>query len=314
MLRDLYLGASIAISWAWGTSLILGMQIAQTKGVEAFGIWAAANCLTLAFFGQLYKRGVLTEGIIKRPWVNSIMLVIQCFCLLIQLKVLSEVLAYFIPSPLWCYALTALIGLGFVWGMYKRGLETSIFTDNFQWAWTILALLAMLGVCAIGGADVRVLPSSSASDVSWAWWSACILMSGIITDTQHWQRAKANGRGHAFEAATVFFAVYLAIVFALSHFVLPATAQALLLIAVLGVTTSTIDSVAVACHRMINKQIGSAVCSLICIAYGAFLSVGLVDLWSYFGVVRVGLAAAMLALGIKSLEKNASWRKLELEK
>lgn len=47
MLKSMYIGTSIAISWAWGTSLILGMQIAQQKGLEAFGIWATANCLTL---------------------------------------------------------------------------------------------------------------------------------------------------------------------------------------------------------------------------------------------------------------------------
>lgn len=299
MLRDLYLGASIAISWAWGTSLILGMQIAQTKGAVAFLIWAAANCLTLAFFGQLYKRGVLTEGIIRRPWVNGIMLVIQCFCLLIQLKVLSEVLGFFSHSPAVTYLLTAGIGLLFVLMMYRRGLETSILTDNWQGAGTILALIAMLGICLHGGAESRILPASGSGDMTWAAWSACILLSGIITDTQHWQRAKVNGNGHAFETATVLFAIYLALVYALAHFVLPRAAQILLLLAVLGVTTSTIDSVAVACHRMINKRIGTAVCSLICLAYGAFLSVGLVDLWSYFGIIRVGLAAAMLYMGVR---------------
>ena len=68
-LPNLYLGTSIAISWAWGTSLILGMQIAQTKGVGAFLLWAAANCLTLVLFGQLYKRGVVTEKILEKPGI-----------------------------------------------------------------------------------------------------------------------------------------------------------------------------------------------------------------------------------------------------
>lgn len=301
MMRDMYIGASIAISWAWGTSLILGMQIAQTKGVSAFFVWAFANCATLTFFGQLYKRGVLTEAIIERRWVNTTMLVIQLFCLLIQLKVLSEVLTFFVPSPLTNYAVTAGIGLLFVFGMYHRGLDMSIFTDNFQGAGTIIALVVMLGFCWSLDAGIRVLPSSSASDLSWAAWSACILMSGIITDTQHWQRAKVNGNGHAFEAATVFFAIYLGLVFALSHYVLPAVCQWLLLIAVIGVTTSTIDSVAVACHRMVNKKIGTLVCSLLCLGYGLFLSVGLVELWSYFGVIRVVLAGVMLYMGIRAL-------------
>lgn len=43
MLPSLYLGTSIAISWAWGTSLILGLEIARTKGLESFLIWATAK-------------------------------------------------------------------------------------------------------------------------------------------------------------------------------------------------------------------------------------------------------------------------------
>lgn len=55
----MYLGSSIAISWAWGTSLILGLEIARTKGIETFLIWALANTLTLTIFGLLYKKKVI---------------------------------------------------------------------------------------------------------------------------------------------------------------------------------------------------------------------------------------------------------------
>lgn len=61
MLKSMYLGTSIAISWAWGTSLILGMEIARTQGIETFAIWATANCLTLAIFGLLYKKRYLNS-------------------------------------------------------------------------------------------------------------------------------------------------------------------------------------------------------------------------------------------------------------
>lgn len=54
-------GVSAAASWAWGTSLIVGMEIAQTKGRAAWGIWATANAATLAVFGALTRSGLLAR-------------------------------------------------------------------------------------------------------------------------------------------------------------------------------------------------------------------------------------------------------------
>lgn len=41
---------SLAASWAWGTSLVVGMQIIQEKGIIPFLIWAVANSLALPLF------------------------------------------------------------------------------------------------------------------------------------------------------------------------------------------------------------------------------------------------------------------------
>lgn len=303
-MKSLYIGASVAISWAWGTSLILGMQIAQQKGIEAFLTWATANSLTLAFFGWLYKSRIITERILEYKLVHVMTLVIQCFCLVIQLKILNDVLGPIIGNPFGTYALVSTVGVFFVGLMWKHGLATSILTDNWQGGLTIVALLAMLGVCLATDAPTIALPHSDSSALMWGGWSACILMSGIITDLQHWQRAKANGGGYAFECATGFFAIYMALVFALAHFELTGVNQWLLIAAVLGVTTSTIDSIAVAMHRLCNKHIGTLACFAVCILWGLFVQVGLVDLWSNFGVVRIGLALFMLLMGVLCGSKN----------
>lgn len=304
MNESLKIGASVAISWAWGTSLILGMQIAQTKGIEAFGIWALANTVTLAVFGFLYKAKVITERLLEYKFVHWVTLLIQAFCLVIQLKILNEVLLPVIGSSSATYAIVSAIGLFFVGIMWKRGLYTSIWTDNLQGAVTMIALIAMLGICIGTGANEYALPHSDSSSIAWGLWSACILLSGIITDLQHWQRAKANGNGYAFEWATLFFGLYMGLVFGLAHYELDGINRALLIVAVLGVTTSTIDSIAVAMHRMFNKTIGTLTCFVICLAWGLLIDFGVVDIWSHFGVVRVGLACAMLYLGIRQ------WRAL----
>lgn len=302
-LPNLYLGTSIAISWAWGTSLILGMQIAQTKGVGAFLLWAAANCLTLVLFGQLYKRGIVTEKILDKPGIRPAMLVIQCFCLLIQMKVLYDVLLPFCSNQLVAQGITSMVGILFVLAMFRKGLSTSVFTDNFQGALTVIALVGMLGACLYEAVPGVPLPSSDGDAMLWASWSGCILLSGIITDLQHWQRAKLDTHRYAFETAAGLFAFYLSLVFLLSTFQLNALAQGLLLVAVLGVTTSTIDSIAVALHTMAGKVIGTAVGVVLCITWSLFVSVGLLSLWSYAGIFRVALAVVILSLGIYSYRR-----------
>lgn len=293
MLQSLYLGTSIAISWAWGTSLILGMQIAQQKGIEAFCIWASANCLTLAIFGILYKKEIIFPQVLNQRIVQVFTNLIQIFCLIIQLKILNETLQSFF-NPTLSYCIAAFFGIFLVIWMFQKGLEASIFTDLFQGIFTICVLAIMLIYCWNQEYEASSLISSSGSDILWGIWSACILLSGIITDIQHWQRAEVNGKNWSFECASVFFAVYLSLVFFLSKYQFDATLNILLLLAVIGVTTSTIDSIAVALHRDFGRKIGTLIGLGICVGFGLLVELSVLNLWSYFGIIRVGLALYIL--------------------
>lgn len=290
MLHSLYLGSSIAISWAWGTSLILGMQIAQTKGIEAFGIWATANCFTLVLFGWLYRRKVLKPEVLNLPLVKIFTNLIQIFCLIIQLKILNETLLHFF-SPLTSYILSVGMGVGLTILMYYRGLAESIRTDLFQGILTITTLGVMAYLC-LDKVSLPVVRSSN-SDITWGLWSACILLSGIMTDIQHWQRAKVN-KGYSFECAGILFAIYLSLVYFLSKFEFNTTLNTLLLLVVIGVTTSTIDSIAVALHKDFGKKNGTLIGLGICFSFGLLLELSVLSIWSYFGVIRVGLALYIL--------------------
>ena len=127
-------------------------------------------------------------------------------------------------------------------------------------------------------------------------------MSGIITDMQHWQRAKANKDGYAFEWAAFIFAVYLLLVYCLAHYNLTEFGNYALLAAVLGVTTSTINSVAVALHEFYNRNVGTAVGSSICVFWGLLASIGVLTIWSSFGIVRVLLAIIIVTFSYKILK------------
>lgn len=86
------LAASAAASWAWGTGLIVGMEIAQTRGVGAWLIWAACNSLTLALFGFLMHRKVLNRAVMDSKPFKAFAIMIQIFCLLFQMTVINTVL------------------------------------------------------------------------------------------------------------------------------------------------------------------------------------------------------------------------------
>lgn len=296
MLQSLYLGTSIAISWAWGTSLILGMQIAQTKGLEAFLIWATANSLTLALFGYLYHSHFLNPKVLDNKIIRVFTNLIQMFCLIIQLKILNETLQNFM-DPVASYLTASGMGLGLTLLMFKRGLSASIFTDLWQGIGTFLAMLAMIYLCL--GSPETPTPTSSMSDITWGCWSALILLSGIMTDIQHWQRAAVDTQKTAFYSASGFFAAYMAMVYILSLYHFDNLLNLLLLVVVIGVTTSTIDSIAVALHRDFGRKLGTLIGLGICVGYGLLLKLSVLSLWSYFGVIRVGLAISILYMCYK---------------
>lgn len=294
MIRDMKkgLGLSVAASWAWGTSLIVGMEIAQQKGLHAWIIWATANALTLALFGALAQSGLLSRRVYDLRIVKAAAILIQVFCLIIQLNIINKVLVQMGAGPGLAYASASAVGVTFTLWMYRHGLKTSIMTDKFQWAITIAIILAILLVALVSGAAPVAYPASTSGDVLWGIWSACILFAGPIGDVQHWQRGEVNPR--AYYSGAFWFAVYMVLILAMSSVQFSGLMNALLLVAVLCVTSSTIDSIAVAMHEVSNKRTGTALALFICFFWGVFAKIGVIELWSHAGIYRVGFAVAII--------------------
>ncbi|MGN0886674.1 MAG: hypothetical protein ACI4RT_06715 [Candidatus Spyradenecus sp.] len=290
MKKDITLGLSIAFSWAWASSLILGQSIALERGVVPFLIWAAANTATLALFGVLYKAGLFTAQIFKHKAFKGFAVVIQAFCLIINLNILNQLIGN--------YWLTTGIGLAFILLMYRRGLPTSILTDQWQGVLTFVTLLAIIATGALSGAPHNTHAVTSDGGVLWALWSACILLTSPFGDIQMWQRAQANGNGKGFWYASLFFGVYMALIFIMSLFQFNAAMKGLLLVACLAVTTSTIDSIAVAMHEVSSKRVGTALAAFLCVFWGVFKEMGIVELWSTIGVYRVAFCVSVFGAAV----------------
>lgn len=242
--NELRLGISAASSWAWGTSLVVGLEIAQTKGLAAWAIWAIANTAALAVFGLLAPR-IRVFRAFDRPLIKAGALLIQLFILVIQLNILASLAGGLAAT---------LTGFLFVLIVYKRGLFTSILSDNALLPVVMLALVCMVCTGILYDVPRTVYPVSGKADILWGLWGACILLSGPIGDAQHWQRASRR----AYFIGSLFFGVYMLLILFVSSFEFNAAMSIFLLVAVFCLTGSTMDSSAVALHALTGKQTGVA--------------------------------------------------------
>lgn len=286
------IGMSIAASWAWGTSLIMGMQIAHEKGVVAFWIWAIANSLTLYLFSKLYP--YIKDPMVDNKIFKVFALAVQIFCLIIQLNVINQIINN--------YMITCAIGVAFVVIVFKDGIFKSISTDMAQWSIMIISIIAIILVGYTTGAKRIINLSMESSNIRWALYSALVLFSGPIGDLQHHQRARVNVEGY--KAGAWYFFLYMCLLFVMSLFEFNSTMNFILLIATLCVTTSTIDSIAVSLHELCNKKVGTGIALILCFAWTIFVDWGVLNIWSKFGYVRIGFAVALILVGLYKYNKK----------
>lgn len=299
------IGASSAASWAWGTSLIMGQQIAQEKGIIAWIIWAVCNTLTLALFGWLFNKKKISPETYNRKEVKVIALIIQLFCLLVQLNFINQQFLIITGSTTLAYIITIALGFFFTLIVYKKGLPTSVKTDVWQWIIAIVSIITIILVGIFTKAPLQAFAPTSMSGVLWGVWSGLILFAGPIGDVQHWQRAEADESQKGYYFGAFLFGLYMLLILGMAFFEFTLPMHIILLVAVLGVTTSTIDSIAVALHEVGNKKIGTGLSLLLCIVFGVFVKMGMLQLWSSFGVIRFAFAVGILLLPL-SLKKKTN--------
>ena len=170
-----------------------------------------------------------------------------------------------------------------------------------------MAIGAIITIILVGiftKAPLQTFAPTSMNGVLWGIWSGLILFAGPIGDVQHWQRAEADESKKGYYLGSVLFGLYMLLILGMAFFKFTMAMNIILLVAVLGITTSTIDSIAVALHEVGNKKIGTGLSLLLCIAFGVFIKMGMLQLWSSFGVIRFAFAVAILLLPLALNKKS----------
>lgn len=302
--QNLYLGMSIAFSHGTANALIFGMALIQSKGLSGFILWAIPNSLCMALFGYIYHKKWLREEALDNKLIKILMIVFQAMMLLFQMKLLQTYFEPLLGNKVGSFVLASLIAGTFVIWMYRHGLVTSVLTDNWQGYITLGSIALAVGYCFITNCPTNVIPVSDSPDWLWGIWTTAVYTGAIICDLQHWRRADIDDNKHAFYYATGVFAILMILIGMLGCYNIPIEVRLFLCIPVLGLATSTIDSIAVALHECVNKKVGTAFALGICCLWWVFLNKSAVFVWNMNGTMRILIASLIIIFSAYWYYKN----------
>lgn len=308
---------SLAASWAWGTSLVVGMQTIQEKGIIPFLIWAIANSLALPLFGFIAYRIPNLSKVVNSKIVTLFTTIVMVFCLWIQMNAIYQYLnnLNFI-TDIASKIISITIMIFMVIALYKDGLVKSIFIDNPLWflCYALLFVLLILGF-VFQVERYSLVSVVNQKEISWALNSCIILFSGPIMCIQNWQMAeklKAENKMKAHYTAGLLFALYMAFVGCLGYFHFNGIMNIILVLVVLCVSLSTADAAIVGLQKIAGKKIG-VIIALIAIALWNFVSsMGVMGLWTTMGNMRKYVAGAciIVAIGMYFYQKRKNREKV----
>lgn len=317
--KTLKYSISLAASWAWGVSLIVGMETVQQKGIIPFFIWAFANSIALPVFGLIAYKIPNLHKVVENKFIQSFMTIIMIFCLWIQLNSIKQTLENSNLFPeIWCNIIPIILTLLVMIVLYKNGLVRNILMDNPLW---IICYILLIGLI-IGGLIFQIdqneiVSLANKSDLKWAFSTWPILLCGPIMNIQNWQMAEKLNKEKkmiAHSYAGIIFAVYMVLVFMFSFFKLNAVMNLLMVPIIMCITLSTIDASIVGMQKIGGRKIGLAL-SLLSIGFWPFLQkFGVLELWTFMGNARKYVACFCIIVSIfitlkeKKERQNAKYK------
>lgn len=313
-------GLSLAASWAWGVSIIVGMETVQIKGYIPFAIWAIANSLALPLFGIISFGVPRLHEIIDTKVVQVFTTCIMVFCLWIQMNAIYEKIQQLGLTITLCEIITIIITIALAIGLFKDGLIRNILIDKTLWCICYLVLIIMLIYARVMNLDYyEIISYGAKADLSWAWNTVPILFAGPIMNIQNWQMAyklKDEGllkRSHV--VAGIIFGIYMIFVFLLAHYKFDSVLYIIQVVAILCITITTMDAAIVGMQRIGGAKIGLIIALMTICVWKFVIPMGVLNLWTFMGNRRKEMAiiCIVVALGkyiyvdvIKRRKKNVS--------
>ena len=290
---------SLAASWAWGTSLVVGMGIVQSRGIIPFVIWGIANSLAMPLFGYLAFRIPYFDKIMQTKPVVLFQSVVQIFALWIQMNAIYEITAGMIGST-GATILALGIAVLFLIIMYTNGIWRGVVLDQPIWTLCYVAMFVIAVGGFVMGQDSReIVMLNETGDIGWALYTCLVLFCGPLMNLPFWQVARKirdEGRMKAFNLSGVLFAAYLVLVYVLAQFDFVPFMNVLLTLTVCCVSISTIDNAIVGLQEFAGRKVGFVVAALAIASWPIVIPAGVMNLWLTMGTARIWVTVACLAV------------------
>jgi hypothetical protein len=297
----------MAASWSWGVSVLVGAGILWSHGVAAFGIWCVANVLALPLFGAVAARLPAFKRLLWTRPVIAAMLAIQLLAYWMNMQGLYEASTggidfetHALVRPSLAMPVVIVLTIVLAVFIYRRGFAGSVATDLGQYALQIAGCLAIIALALVSTVERPAVATSGVGDVRWALWGGLGLLSGPFLDAQQWQRFDA-GSARAALWGGLWFGVYLALVAVVAVYLGAATPllSVLLLVVVLAVATSTIDSASAAFQYLLGNRRRALVVGVgAALAWPIVVDVGIVSLWTYYASARAVVVGCLLLVAV----------------
>lgn len=294
------MGMSMAATWSWGASILVGISIVVAHGLFPYLVWLVGNILAIPFFGLVYK--YLPNA---RFWKNLIPFVflwvfIQSMAIIMNMNFLHGVLSgrqdlqvAFALDPMISLVLVYLMGLGLWFYISKKRLAGSVFTDRIQYGFQLTGAILLAIVALSTGLNNFTLVNEG----SWNWTVFAFLgiITGVTAAGQQWQRLESVSEEDKFKTTLWgggyfgFYMIFCALI-AVS-FTGNLLETILLMIIVLFVTSSTIDSGYAGLQYIgelfrLPKWIPNAFSLLVLAFFPLVTSWGIVQIWNFYAGVR----------------------------
>lgn len=294
---------SMAASWAWGTSLIVGMQITQERGVIPFIIWAIANSLSLPLFGFIAFKIKKLDSIIQSKPVMLFTTGVQCFCLWIQMNAIYEILTkYNIAGDMMAKGIAIAIAVFFLFALFNDGLMRNVSTDQPIWSICYIGMVIIAIIGFASGSGFQNIPMlNSQDDINWALYTCIVLFSGPLMDIQNWQLARkvyAENRMHSYALAGVLFAIYMVLVYVLAYLQFNRVMDVIMVIVITCVATSTINNAIVGVQEIAGRKVGFAIAAACIASWQIVIPMGVMGLWLTMGTARIYVSIACIAVAL----------------
>jgi hypothetical protein len=308
------IGISLAASWSWGISVVLGVSIMHTKGVIPCFAWMVGNILALPLFGVLHRNLSFFK-----QWSNLLPVIlffffIEFFAIILNLQGMLtglgggvDLISYkFLPRTTAVLIVMA-IGLFIVWYINRGGLKLSFLTDFWQFGGQLAGVVALAAISFFFGDINPNIQLFKSGGMEWAKTGFLGVLFGALVIGHQWQRFTAIKQENVLKASlwsSLFFGIYMIFVAITAlFFAEDPILGGLLMIMILTMSSSTIDSSVASLEYIMRKfkikpYWGTLFALVTIISWPLLMNVGITKLYTWMVAIRIHLVAALLVLSL----------------